>query len=124
MAKSWSIWEGSTLTLEYDPTVVDHFAEVHRALGMARIEAHYFVHHTFLEPDQLLRDAHRLKDIPGVIVHGRYDVICPLDGAWALHKVWPDSELHIIPTAGHAAMEPGIAAALVEATRAMAARCA
>ena len=124
VAKSWSIWEGSTLTLEYDPAVVDRFAKVHRALSMARIEAHYFVHHTFLEPDQLLRDAHRLKDIPGVIVHGRYDVICPLDGAWALHKVWPDSELHIIPTAGHAATEPGIAAALVEATRVMAARCA
>jgi proline iminopeptidase len=121
VAKSWSVWEGSTLTLEYDPPVVDRFAEIHRALGLARIEAHYFVHHTFLKPDQLLRDAHRLKGIPGVIVHGRYDVICPLDGAWALHKAWPDSELRIIATAGHAATEPGIAAALVEATRAMAA---
>lgn len=122
VAKAWSVWEGSTLTLEHNPAVIEHFAEAHLALSLARIEAHYFVNDTFLAPDQILRDASRLKDIPGVIVHGRYDVICPLDGAWALHKAWPTAELRIIPTAGHAASEPGIVDALVAATRAMAAR--
>lgn len=122
VAKAWSVWEGSTLTLERNPAVIEHFAEAHLALSLARIEAHYFVNDTFLAPDQILRDASRLKDIPGVIVHGRYDVICPLDGAWALHKAWPTAELRIIPTAGHAASEPGIVDALVAATRAMAAR--
>ncbi len=72
----------------------------------------------------LLREACHLKGTPGIIVHGRYDVICPLEGAWALHKVWPGSELQIIPTAGHAATEPGISSALVAATRTLAARLA
>lgn len=121
-ARAWSVWEGATITLEPDPAMVDHFAEAHRALSIARIECHYFIHHSFLEPNQLLRDAHRLKDIPGVIVHGRYDVICPLDNAWALHQVWPGAALRIVPTAGHAASEPGIVHELVAATRAMAER--
>lgn len=122
VAKAWSVWEGTTLTLERNPGVIGHFAEPHMALSLARIEAHYFVNNTFMEPDQLLRDAHRLKDIPGLIVHGRYDVICPLEGAWALHKAWPEAELRIIPTAGHAASEPGIVDALVSATQMMAER--
>jgi len=115
-AKAWSMWEGATLTLESNPTVVEQFGEAHRALSLARIECHYFTHHSFMETDQLLRDAHRLRDIPGVIIHGRYDVICPLDNAWALHRAWPEAELRIIPTAGHAASEPGIVDALVTAT--------
>lgn len=123
-ARSWSVWEGSTLSLEPDSQTIDRFADARRALSLARIEAHYFMHDTFLQPDQLLRDATRLRNIPGIIVHGRYDVICPLDGAWALHKAWLGSELRIIPTAGHAATEPGIVDALVAATRSMAARCA
>jgi proline iminopeptidase len=124
MAKAWSAWEGATLSLESDPETVKHFTEAHRALSLARIECHYFVNDSFLEPNQLLRDAYRLHGIPGVIIHGRYDVICPLDGAWALHQAWPDSNLQIIPAAGHAASEPGIVHALVAATRAMAQRFA
>ena len=124
VAKSWSVWEGATLTLEPNPAVIHSFADAHKALSMARIEAHYFVNNTFLRPDQLLREACRLKGIPGIIVHGRYDIICPLEGAWALHKAWPGSELQIIPTAGHAATEPGISSALVAATRTLAARLA
>lgn len=121
VAKTWSAWEGTTLSLESDPHTIDYFSEAHRALSLARIEAHYFVHDTFLEPNQLLRDAHCLKDIPAVIVHGRYDVICPLEGAWSLHKAWPTATLRIIPNAGHAATEPGILGALVEAAQAIAA---
>jgi proline iminopeptidase len=122
VARHWSTWEGTLLTLERHSEVVDSFAEAHKALSLARIEAHYFMHDCFLEPDQLLRDAHRLEDTPGFIVHGRYDVITTLDSAWYLHRVWPGSELRIVGAAGHAASEPGIVDALVTATRTLAAR--
>lgn len=115
-AKAWAMWEGATLTLEHNSQIVEQFGEAHRALSLARIECHYFINQCFMEPDQLLRDADRLRDIPGVIIHGRYDVVCPLDNAWALHQAWPEAELRIVPTAGHAASEPGIIDALVHAT--------
>ena len=83
---------------------------------MARIECHYFVNNAFLRPNQLLDNIGRLAGIPGVIVHGRYDVICPLENAWQLHKAWPGSELSIIAEAGHSAAEPATRARLVEAT--------
>jgi proline iminopeptidase len=115
-AKAWSTWEGRTATLLPNPSVVNHFGDPHVALSLARIECHYFVHQAFLRPGQLLEDAARLAGIPTVIVHGRYDVICPLENAWALHRALPGSELVIVPDAGHAASEPGIRSALVEAT--------
>ena len=115
-AKAWSIWEGRTATLLANPDIQAHFSDPHVALSLARIECHYFVNQAFLEPDQLLRDAHHLTDIPGVIVQGRYDLICPLRSAWDLHRAWPSAELHIVPDAGHAAFEPGIRSALVAAT--------
>ncbi len=121
-AKAWSLWEGRTSTLLPAQAVVDHFADPYTALSLARIECHYFVHDSFLEPDQILRDAHRLRGIPGVIVHGRYDVVCPADNAWALHRVWPEAELRIVPDAGHSAAEAGNTDALVAASDALAAR--
>jgi proline iminopeptidase len=114
-AKAWSTWEGRTATLRPNPQVVDRFTDSHRALSIARIECHYFVNNAFLEQDQLLRDMPKIAHLPGVIVHGRYDVICPLDNAWALHKAWPNSELQIIRDAGHSAAENGITDALVRA---------
>lgn len=120
-AKAWSEWEGRTATLLPNPGVVDHFRDPHVALSLARIECHYFMNQSFLEPNQLLRDAHRLADIPGTIVHGRYDVVCPLDQAHALHRAWPRAKLEIIPDAGHSAGEPGIVDALVRATDELAA---
>jgi len=113
-AKAWSLWEARTATLLPDDNVVRHFANPRTALSLARIECHYFVNKAFLDPDQLLRDAGKIADIPGVIVHGRYDVICPAANAWALHQAWPKSELTIIPDAGHAASEPGICSALID----------
>lgn len=115
-ARAWSIWEGRTATLLPNDRVAEHFAQAHVALSMARIECHYFVNDAFLEADQLLREAGRLRGIPGVIVHGRYDVICPVENAWQLHRCWSGSELEIVPGAGHSATEPGIRARLVEAT--------
>jgi proline iminopeptidase len=115
-AKAWSRWEGKTSNLLPRKEVVDHFSEPYTALSLARIECHYFMNRSFLEPDQILRDAHRLADIPGVIVHGRYDAVCPLRNAWELHQAWPRAELRVIPDAGHSALEPGIVDALVRAT--------
>ncbi|WOF76816.1 prolyl aminopeptidase [Stutzerimonas kunmingensis] len=115
-AKAWSCWEGRTATLRPNHNVVERFTDAHRALSMARIECHYFVNQAFLEPDQLLRDMPKIAHLPGIIVHGRYDAICPLDNAWALHQAWPNSELQIIRDAGHSAAELGITDALVRAT--------
>ncbi|TBV15810.1 prolyl aminopeptidase [Stutzerimonas kirkiae] len=121
-AKAWSGWEGRTATLRPNPQLVDSFTDAHRALSMARIECHYFVNDAFLEADQLLRDMPKIAHLPGIIVHGRYDVICPLDNAWALYRAWPGSELQIIRDAGHSASEPGITDALVRATQDLALR--
>ncbi|WP_288370528.1 prolyl aminopeptidase [uncultured Marinobacter sp.] len=112
-AKAWSIWEGRCATLHPNPKVVEHFGHPHVAIALARIECHYFMNNAFLEPDQIMRDAGRLADIPGVIVHGRYDMVCPLDNALALHQAWPEAELHIIRDAGHSASEPAIVDALL-----------
>ena len=121
-AKAWFVWEGRCATLNPNRNVVDHFSSPYTALSLARIECYYFVNASFLSADQILRDAPRLKDIPGIIVHGRYDTVCPVTNAWDLHKAWPQSELRIISAAGHSAFEPGITDALVQATDAMGAR--
>jgi proline iminopeptidase len=115
-AKAWSVWEGRTATLLENETVRSYFAAPRVALSLARIECHYFKHDAFLAPSQLLRDADRLAGIPGVIVQGRYDLICPMRSAWELHRAWPGAELIVVPDAGHSAFEPGIASALVAAT--------
>lgn len=115
-AKAWSLWEGRTATLTSSQKILDHFGAAHTALSLARIECHYFMHQSFLRKNQLLDDAARLADIPGIIVQGRYDVVCPMESAWELHQAWPNSILQIIPDAGHSASEPGIVNALVKAT--------
>jgi proline iminopeptidase len=115
-ARAWSIWEGETITLLPEPETSGKFLEDDFALAFARIENHYFTHGGWLEEGQLLRDAHRLRGIPGVIVHGRYDMPCPAKYAWALHKAWPDAEFHLIEGAGHAFSEPGILHQLMRAT--------
>ncbi len=118
-AKAWSIWEGTTATLLPDKSVVDYFSDPHIALSIARIECHYFINHSFLSPNQLLEGASILKDIPGLIVHGRYDMICPIDQALSLHQQWGTSKLKIINNAGHAISEPGISNALVDCSNQM-----
>jgi proline iminopeptidase len=116
-AKAWSVWEGSTSKLYTDPALVKKFAGGRFADAFARIECHYFVNKGFFKTDdQLLRNAKRLREIPGVIVQGRYDVVCPATSAWELHRVWPKSKLIIVPDAGHSMSEPGIRSALVEQT--------
>jgi proline iminopeptidase len=116
-ARAWSVWEGSTSKLLPDESLVARCAGDHFARALARIEAHYFMHDGFFAHDGwLLSQAFRLADIPGAIVQGRYDVVCPAKSAWDLHKAWPKSELVVVPDAGHASSEPGIVDALVRAT--------
>jgi proline iminopeptidase len=116
-AKAWSQWEASTLSLRPDPKLISEFGTDAFALAFARIECHYFVNQGFFEKDdQLLAGASKLRGLPGVIVHGRYDVVTPMETAWALHKAWPEAQFEIIPDAGHTATEPGIADALIRAT--------
>src|ERR1700689_3580560 len=116
-AKIWSGWEGATSKLLPDAAFSSHYEEDEFALAFSRIEAHYFTNKGFLETDgQLLRDASRIRHIPGVIVQGRYDVVCPMESAWALHRAWPEAELMITPDSGHSALEPPNSRALVAAT--------
>ncbi len=117
-ARAWSIWEGTTLSLIPEPERVARFGADHYALAFARIESHYFVNAGFFRRDgELLLEAERLRDIPGVIVHGRYDVVTPVKNAVLLNKAWPASDLRIVADAGHAMTEPGIVHELVRATR-------
>lgn len=119
-AKALNAWEESCISLTRHKPLPQ---EAHtRLLAQARIQIYYAKHRYFLEPDQLLRDIHRLENIPGIIIHGRYDMVCPLRNAWELHQAWPHAELQIIPAAGHAATEPAIVNALIRATNLMASR--
>jgi proline iminopeptidase len=117
-ARAWSRWEGETLSIKGPLTTPPRFNEDDFVDAFARIECHYFVNRGFFASDNWLLEqcAQKLKDIPGVIVHGRYDVVTPLSTAWALSKAWPKAELHIVPDAGHSSMEPGIVDKLIQAT--------
>jgi proline iminopeptidase len=116
-AKIWSGWEGATSKLLPDAAFTGHYEEDDFALAFARIEAHYFINRGFFEvDDQLLRDVSKIRQIPGVIVQGRYDVVCPIFSAWALHRAWPEADFIVTPDSGHSAWEPPNSRALVAAT--------
>ena len=116
-ARAWSVWEGTTSKLQVDPKLVERSAGESFADALSRIECHYFVHGCFLRsPEQLLDDVDRIRNLPAVIIQGRYDVVCPPVSAWELHRRWPEAAFHVVPDAGHSAMEPGIVDRLVEAT--------
>jgi proline iminopeptidase len=116
-ARAWSVWEASTSFLLQNEEHIAHSGEDDFSLAFARIEAHYFKNGGFFETEtQLLDEADKIKDIPGVIVQGRYDVVCPVKNAWELSKVWPKADLRIVPDAGHSAFEPGNVHELVLAT--------
>jgi proline iminopeptidase len=114
-ARTWSVYEGSCSTLLPNNELVANFASDRVALGLARIEAHYFRHNIFLPDNFLLENVHRIRKIPAVIVQGRYDVVCPIVSADDLHRAWPEAEYHIIDDAGHSAFEPGIRSTLIGA---------
>lgn len=115
-ARIWSTYEGSCSTLLPSPETVQYFASDAVALGLARIEAHYFSHDIFLPINSLLDNIKTLHSIPAIIVQGRYDAVCPIISADELHKAWPQAEYKIVHDAGHSAWEPGICSELVKAT--------
>ena len=115
-ARAWSAFEGACSTLLPSPETVAAFSSDALAYALARIETHYFVNDLFMEEDALLKGVDRIRDIPGVIIQGRYDMVCPITTANALHEAWPEAEYVVVPDAGHSAMEPGIRAALIRAS--------
>jgi proline iminopeptidase len=115
-AKAWSKWEGDIVTLLPHPEVIEEFTEDDKAIAIARIENHYMANNGWLEDGQLLRDAGKLKGIPGVIVQGRHDCCTPPIAAWQLKKAWPEVELNIVPDGGHLYNEPGVLDGLIRAT--------
>lgn len=113
-AKAWSVWEGSTSRLYPDQDLMHDFNDPDFAIAFARIECHYFTHNAFFKTDNwLIENVGAIRKIPTTIVQGRYDVVCPAESAWELHKAFPEAKLMMIPDAGHSAMEPGILSALV-----------
>jgi proline iminopeptidase len=114
-ARAWSVYEGSCSTLLPSPDTVASFAQDRTALGLARIEAHYFAHNLFLPPAGLLGHMDRIAHLPAEIVQGRYDMVCPMRTAFELAAAWRSARLTIIPDAGHSALEPGIRRSLVAA---------
>jgi len=116
-AIAWSKWEASTMYLIPNEATIREHEEPKGALALARIENHYFKHGTFFETDNyLLENVRKIRHIPGVIIHGRYDLVCPIRNAWDLHRAWPEAGFAIVPNAGHAAMEPGTRSRLIQAT--------
>ena len=116
-ARAWSIWEGSTSKLFPSEELMEEFSEDEFAEAFARIECHYFINKGFFTyDDQLLKEVNKIRNIPAIIVQGRYDVVCPITSAWDLHRAWPEAQLIVVPDAGHSMTEPGIRSALLEAT--------
>jgi proline iminopeptidase len=116
-ALAWSVWEGSTSYLHPNATLVEKTGADDFAIAFARIECHYFVHTAFIDESRdLLANVGRIRHIPTVIVQGRYDVVCPMETAWALHRAWPEADFKIVQDAGHSAGEPGNTHELLVAT--------
>ncbi|MCA3028962.1 MAG: prolyl aminopeptidase [Rhodocyclaceae bacterium] len=113
-ARAWSIYEGSCSSLIPNEMIVANFGSDRVALGLARMESHYFMNNIFLPENYLLNNIGRIRHIPTTIVQGRYDVVCPIVSADDLARAFPEAEYHIINDAGHSAFEPGTRAKLIE----------
>ncbi len=115
-AKAWAAWEGNCAKLRPSVQTLAKFTKPHNAIALSRIETHYFMHKGFIAENQILQNMEKIADVPGRIIHGRYDMVCPLENAHLLHNHWSASELHIVRDAGHSASEPGTVDALIRAT--------
>lgn len=115
-AKQWALWQARCSSLQPHLSVIDQYSDPHFAVGLATLEAHYINNLYFIEDKQILKNAHKIRLIPTYLVHGRYDMVCPLAGAWALNQQLPSSSLRIVRDAGHSDREPGIIDALISAS--------
>ena len=116
-AKSWALWQARCSSLQPHVNVMDQYSDPHFALTLATLESHYIAHHYFINDDQVLANVHKIRHIPCYIVHGRYDMVCPLSGAWSLQQALPASNLRIVRDAGHSDREAGIIDALIHASQ-------
>jgi len=116
-AKSWSLWQARCATLQPHQSVIDNYRDPRFAVGLATIETHYLMNQLFIEEGEVFKDIDKIKNIRGYIIHGRYDIVTPLENAWTLHQQWPNAELYIVREAGHSAKEVSISDALVLATK-------
>jgi len=123
-AKGWAAWEAHCSTLNPSSTLVNHFTDPHVAGALASIETHFFINHGFIDENQILTNVAAIRTIPTILIHGRYDAVCPVEQAYALHQALPRAELHIVRDAGHSALEPGITDNLIKATEQFATRLA
>lgn len=119
-AEAWTLWDARCLTLVPNPDFTEYEAEPHTTLALARLGCHYLVHNCFLEQGQIMRNLDCITHIPAIFIHGRYDMLCPFDGAWHLHKAWPKSELYVAPAAGHHHSDPAMMEATIKATETVA----
>lgn len=116
-AKHWSLWQAKCTALQPHHNILEHFSDPHFAVGLATIETHYFVNHCFIADNFIINNINRIRHLPMFIIHGRYDMICPIESAWHLHNACPASELMVIRDAGHSIREPGIIDAIILAGR-------
>lgn len=119
-AKSWCMWEEKISLLNNTITEQDLTPNIHRAVSLARLECHYIKHNCFLKEDYIVQNIHKIANIPGTIIHGRYDMVCKLENAYALSKAWRSGQLLVVPEAGHSTSDPKISDAICHATDAMA----
>jgi proline iminopeptidase len=115
-AKSWASYESDSATLLPRPADPEHVEDLNQTLAIARMEAHYFLNNRFKPDDYLIQNVGKIRNIPAVIVQGRYDLICPPETAYRLHKAWPEAKFILVPDAGHSSAEPGTMDALIRAT--------
>ena len=115
-AKNWALWQARCSSLQPHLNVIDHYSDPHFALALATLESHYINNHYFINDDQVLANTHKIRHIPSYLVHGRYDMVCPLEGAWSLQQALPASNLRIVRDAGHSDREAGIIDALITAS--------
>ncbi|MDX1340868.1 MAG: prolyl aminopeptidase [Reinekea sp.] len=121
-AKAWARWEAANSSFRPNQSSQNYYTATHTALALARISSHFFINDCFLETDQILQNVAKLDGIPGYIVHGRYDMICPPDQAWELAEHWPSAELDLVREGGHSAFDGAMVDALVRSTRRLALR--
>ena len=118
-AKNWALWQAHCSSIQPNLNIIDQYSDTHFALALATLESYYIQHRYFIEDNQVLANAHKIRHIPSYLIHGRYDMVCPLNGAWLLNDTLPASDLYIVRDAGHSEREPGMIDTIILASNAI-----